>query len=469
MKNLLKKIFPVGAAIWIAAAALPFGSMAAEKEDTTRFVEGTTINGVQVSGMTADEAKAHMEEYFKGAYTLKVKDLDGTQKLIKDTDIGYYLQVTGDLNAILQRENENGRKTGPGEDNSFRVEVNSGCDEGLLRQAMENLTFVKNATPTTDAHISAYEEGKAFTIIPEVQGTEIDVDKLMAAAKEALSEQRSVLRLADIDCRKTIQVTSLDDSLNRLCANLNQFKDVNITYVFGENQEVLLGTEIAQWIKGTSGSTILVDEAKAAEYVKSLADTYDTYGKPILFHASSGRDVTVPGAYGWQINQAEEVKALIQAIQSCESQSREPVYSHTAISWSGNDFGTTYVEVDLTGQHLYLYENGTCILDTPFVSGNVSRGWTTPPGFFTLNYKQRDKVLRGKLQADGTYEYETPVSYWMPFNGGIGLHDANWRAKFGGQIYQTSGSHGCINLPPKAAAAIYEHVYKGIPVICYNY
>lgn len=469
MKNLLKKIFPVGAAIWIAAAALPFGSMAAEKEDITRFVEGTTINGVQVSGMTADEAKAHMEEYFKGAYTLKVKDLDGTQELIKDTDIGYYLQVTGDLNAILQRENENGRKTGPGEDNSFRVEVNSGCDEGLLRQAMENLTFVKNATPTTDAHISAYEEGKAFTIIPEVQGTEIDVDKLMAAAKEALSEQRSVLRLADIDCRKTIQVTSLDDSLNRLCANLNQFKDVNITYVFGENQEVLLGTEIAQWIKGTSGSTILVDEAKAAEYVKSLADTYDTYGKPILFHASSGRDVTVPGAYGWQINQAEEVKALIQAIQICESQSREPVYSHTAISWSGNDFGTTYVEVDLTGQHLYLYENGTCILDTPFVSGNVSRGWTTPPGFFTLNYKQRDKVLRGKLQADGTYEYETPVSYWMPFNGGIGLHDANWRAKFGGQIYQTSGSHGCINLPPKAAAAIYEHVYKGIPVICYNY
>lgn len=468
MKNLLKKLFPVGAAVWIAVSAFPFGSIAAEKEDTDRFVEGTTINGVEVSGMTADEAKAHIEAYFKGTYTLKVRDLDGTQELIRDTDIGYYLQVTGDLNAVLQRENDGGRKTGPGEANSFRVEANSGCDEGLLRQAMENLTFVKNATPTTDAHISAYEEGKAFTIIPEVQGTEIDVDKLMAAAREALSEQRSVLRLADIDCRKTIQVTSLDDSLNRLCASLNQFKDVNITYEFGEKQEVLRGTEIAQWIKGTSGSEILVDEAKVAEYVKFLADTYDTYGKPILFHASSGREVTVPGAYGWQINQAEEVKALLQAIQGCESQTREPVYSCTAISRNGYDFGTTYVEVDLSGQHLYFYENGTCILDTPFVSGNVSKGWTTPPGFFTLYYKQRDKVLRGKQKADGTYEYESPVSYWMPFNGGIGLHDASWRSKFGGQIYQTGGSHGCINLPPRAAATIYEHVYTGIPIICYN-
>ena len=332
---------------------------------------------------------------------------------------------------------------------------------------MENLTFVRNATPTTDAHISAYEEGKAFTIIPEVQGTEIDVDKLVAAAKKALSEQRSVLRLADIDCRKAIQVTSLEDSLNRLCASLNQFKDVNITYMFGENQEVLRGTEIAQWIKGTSGSEILVDEAKVVEYVKFLADTYDTYGKPILFHASSGREVTVPGVYGWQMNQAEEVKALLQAIQGCESQTREPVYSITAISRSGYDFGATYIEVDLTGQHLYFYENGACILDAPFVSGNVSKGWTTPPGFFTLNYKQRDKVLRGKLQADGTYEYESPVSYWMPFNGGIGLHDASWRSKFGGQIYQTGGSHGCINLPPSAAAVIYEHAYTGIPILCF--
>ena len=71
-------------------------------------------------------------------------------------------------------------------------------------------------------------------------------------------------------------------------------------------------------------------------------------------------------------------------------------------------------------------------------------------------------------KADGKYEYETPVSYWMPFNGGIGFHDANWRSKFGGAIYQTSGSHGCVNLPPAKAAALYDLVYTGIPVICYN-
>ena len=88
-------------------------------------------------------------------------------------------------------------------------------------------------------------------------------------------------------------------------------------------------------------------------------------------------------------------------------------------------------------------------------------------GLYTLYYKERDRVLRGPKRADGTYSYESPVSYWMPFNGGIGLHDASWRGKFGGEIYKNNGSHGCINIPPKTAAVIYEHVYKGIPILCF--
>ena len=55
MKNLLKKLFSVGAAVWIAAAAFPLGSMAAEKEDTSRFVEGTTINGVEIGRASCRE------------------------------------------------------------------------------------------------------------------------------------------------------------------------------------------------------------------------------------------------------------------------------------------------------------------------------------------------------------------------------------------------------------------------------
>ena len=76
--------------------------------------------------------------------------------------------------------------------------------------------------------------------------------------------------------------------------------------------------------------------------------------------------------------------------------------------------------------------------------------------------RERNRVLRGTKQPNGKYEYESPVSYWMPFNKGIGLHDASWRSTFGRDIYINSGSHGCINLPTGFAGSLYSQidVYK---------
>ena len=462
-----EKFLTAMAAAFMTTAAVSFSSMAAVDTDFHRFVVGTIINGVPVSGMTTADAEAYIEGYFNGGYTLEIEDTEGVREAITDTSIGYTVDVTGDLEAILKEENDGGRVSGPGVEHRYTVDAELKYDEAALRALLENMAFVKNASPTSDAYITPYEEGKAFSIVPEVQGTEIDMDKLMAAVKDALNSQTRLLKVENLDCYKTIQVTADNADLNQMCANLNRYKDINITYVFGDQQEILPGLEAVKWIDGVSGSTVQVNQQKVAEYVKYLADKYDTYGKPHTFTSTSGRQVSVNGDYGWQINQAEEAVALTRMVQNGTNQTREPAYSRTAASRTGNDFGTTYVEVDMGLQHIYMYENGTLIAEAPIVTGNVAKGWTTPEGLYTLYYKERDRVLRGPKRADGTYSYESPVSYWMPFNGGIGLHDASWRGNFGAEIYKNNGSHGCINIPPKTAAVIYEHVYKGIPILCF--
>ena len=50
----------------------------------------------------------------------------------------------------------------------------------------------------------------------------------------------------------------------------------------------------------------------------------------------------------------------------------------------------------------------------------------------------------------------------------IGMHDATWRSSFGGTIYKTKGSHGCINMPYEKAQELYGYIEKGTPVICYH-
>ena len=95
------------------------------------------------------------------------------------------------------------------------------------------------------------------------------------------------------------------------------------------------------------------------------------------------------------------------------------------------------------------------------MSGDEAKGFSTPAGAYELTYKQRNATLKGK-------NYNTPVSYWLPFNGNIGMHDGYWRNEFGGDIYKKNGSHGCINLPPAIAKTIYENIEAGTPVLCYH-
>ena len=154
---------------------------------------------------------------------------------------------------------------------------------------------------------------------------------------------------------------------------------------------------------------------------------------------------------------------LIDAIWAGNTGDTYAEFAQTAVSWSNSDLGDSYVEIDLGSQHVWLYIDGQEVVSTDCVSGLASDpSRKTPEGTYTLYYKESPSVLKGENN-----EYETKVTYWMPFNGGIGLHDANWRSSFGGSIYQTNGSHGCVNLPPSAAKEIYERVYDGIPIICY--
>lgn len=124
--------------------------------------------------------------------------------------------------------------------------------------------------------------------------------------------------------------------------------------------------------------------------------------------------------------------------------------------------GGTYVEIDLTNQKLYYYENGQQRFATDIVTGNASKGMNTPTGVYSLRAKQRDVSLVGQ-------SYVSFVKYWCPFiRNSVGIHDAGWRSKFGGQIYQTNGSHGCVNVPPAVMPALYDMLQVGVPVVVFN-
>lgn len=447
------------------------GTALADEADETKFVQGTSVNGLGIGSLTVDEAAGRIGSFYSSEYKLTIKERGGKEEYINGPDIGFTVGLPdGFLQEILNQQNAGGRLSGPDVDNKHRIDMTNAFNADALTAKINELNCISGSSivTTADAHVSAYQEGQPFTIIPEVRGNNVYPEKVAEAVRAAVTAGSSEVNLEESGCYYEVQITSDNAQLAELRDTMNRCREMSITYTFGENSEVLDAAAICSWITGTQDGVIMVNRDQALAYVQSLAAKYDTAGTTRTFRTATGRDVSVSGPYGWKIDQNAETDALIGMIRTGESQSREPQYASAAVDHTAQEWGNTYVEVDLTGQHVYMTKDGAVVWDAPCVTGNSAKNYDTPAGIYSLTYKERDRVLRGAKRADGSYEYESPVSYWMPFNGGIGLHDANWRGSFGGSIYKNNGSHGCVNLPPAKVKALYDMVYKGMPVICYH-
>ena len=260
-------------------------------------------------------------------------------------------------------------------------------------------------------------------------------------------------------------VTAETSLINPFAEN-GRLHDLHIRVRFGTEYAEISAQELQDHLVETEDHHYAVDDAFFTQAAQRMADQYDTQGVPRVFTNSNGHTFTLyKGDFGWKLD-VEATAAALKAAADPEGSAglvfANPEWKHKGVSFErGNDIGDSYVEVDLTGQKVWLYKDGVQLLETDCVTGTYGTDRQTPGGVFSIYYKQAPATLTGP-------DYVSNVNFWMPFNGGIGLHDAPWRGSFGGQIYKTNGSHGCINLPYDAAKLIYETVSKGYPVVCYN-
>ena len=335
-------------------------------------------------------------------------------------------------------------------------------DEQLLIQQIEGLSYFeeKNIIAPVDAIVAF--NGESYDILPESEGRKLDEEKTKAMIIEAFKHNKTAIDLEKEGCYEVPKYTKDSPELIASKDKLNQLLTNNITYVFGDKREKVTSQMMSEWYTLDENGNVAVKEELVANYIDKLAEQYDTLGVTRTFRTSDQTTVTVSGGdYGWSIARQEETKALVEALKLGASIEREPICNrYGAQSFISTDLGNSYVEISLTKQYLWFYKDGKLITKGGIVTGDKQRGYSTPQGTYKLDYKQRNATLRGP-------GYATPVSFWMPFNGGIGIHDAVWRSRFGGNIYISNGSHGCVNAPYSMAQAIYNHIDATMPIICY--
>lgn len=428
----------------------------------SHFYYGTTIDGTVYGCMTEPEVCSDLIRRQSG-YALTVNGRNGLTDVLEGADAGLTFDPEEELLQILGRQIVWMWPFSFFEEHVYSLTDSIRVDEEQFRKAALKLSMFqyRNMKSPEDARLSDYSpEEKGYSIIPEAEGNKIRREKALEAILKAFKNQETELELTDEKFYDRPLLRADDEALIRKAEQLNAFTRMAITYNMHGVEATVDGDQIHEWLVEADGQ-ISVDQEKVFAYVQELADLYDTYGKERSFTTVSGEKLTLrSGAYGWKLDVEAEQEALLAMLNEGKSCLREPEWKKKGYVEGTSDIGTTYVEIDLGAQHLYLVEDGKVILESDFVSGNAARGWSTPSGVFGLTYKTRNAVLRGA-------DYATPVSYWMPFNRNIGMHDATWRGSFGGTIYKTNGSHGCINLPYNKAKEIYNFVKTNMPVICY--
>ena len=434
----------------------------------SHFLINTTVNGKDFSGKTVND----VEEYLKNQvadYELTVLEQNNISDVITGSDISLTYQENSQASDALKAQNQLLWITSLFSKSDTDLTVQVEYDEAALDEKIQNLQAV-TAEQTDPVPAHPEYDGNSFVVADEQYGTKVDMETLTAKIKQYITEFRTSLDMMDEECYVMPAYTSDSPEVQAACDEMNSYLKASITYPMDENV-VVDKSLISGWLTYDDSMQVTFNEDAVKAWMREFGSKYDTAGTTRSITTPTGKTAQVSGGtYGWIVDEATETTNLINSIKNGEVAERQPAYKQTAASHGAQDWGSTYIEVDIAAQHMWYIVDGSVAMETDVVTGLPDGDRDTPTGVYSILYTERDSTLKGAIDpATGKPSYETPVAFWMPFTWqGHGFHDATWQSSFGGSRYQTHGSHGCVNMPYSKAEQLFGMISAGTPVIVHN-
>lgn len=393
-------------------------------------------------------------------YLLTILDRKGGKHHITGMDFDYEYNAKGEEREIVKRQSVFLWPYEVFQNHIWELDRSFSYDSLKLMKTVNRLEIFSEdyIEAPENAYLDITED--SYQVVAEVPGCTPIAAEIIDTITKAVDAQETTVILSD-NCYVAPEISSDDESIQNTISQLNTFTASTIHYEIEGVDENLTSDKIYSLLVIDGDGNVSVNEKKLEQFVQHLASTYNTYGDRRNFKTANGDTITIGGGdYGWVVSKSREKNQILEDLAGGVPVSREPVYEQRAEQSGADDIGSTYLEIDYTNQHMWYIEDGQLIFDSDIVSGNINRGNGSPDGVFKIVYRQRNATLVGE-------DYASKVKYFMPFAYNVGFHDADWRNKFGGEIYKSNGSHGCINLPEDIARRIYEEASVGTPVVAY--
>lgn len=321
-------------------------------------------------------------------------------------------------------------------------------------------------TRAQDAY-AVFENG-AFHVMPEQPGTELARETVEQALLECLTNvslradapaTRS-FELTDCDCYREPGITAetAEFDYDALFAPIVDNLTLDV-WLFDGTQK--LPVENYVFVDDTGRAQVRTDALRAR--VAQMAETYDRHDTPYLVEMDpdQGRLAVPFLRCNYTLEQDALLGQLCAQLRELDLTEVTAPFSCTDLQGQPFDLGPDYIAVNIERQMVSFYRDGALAISSPVVTG-MPGGHETPTGLYEVMNYEHDCWLTGP-------DFHVFVKYWVGFYPAYGLHDALWREEgaFGGEIYRTNGSHGCVNTPEAAMQYIYENSEVGTPVLVF--
>lgn len=469
----------IGVAIVVTAITIPkvikyneeakaHKALVAEYEDfkasTKTFFDDTFFNDVDISGLTPEKAFEAIVEDFESRSIL-VKTEDGEECSFE------FSRLNEDYKELLIAIIEDFE----GQDISFVEYTQGTVRKDYTHNIAEDIDFERvnldgfpalseeGREKSTDAYVAVDKITGNTSVVEETYGNVIKPEALISKLKNAVLKGESEVVLDSTDCIRP-SILSGDPVLDETKAYYEKLLQKTLNIDVAGCKVTLKPEKLVSLYDFEAGD--VVDEDALDKYVGSLKNKYDTYSKKRDFATSTGEVKSVPaGNYGWLLDREATKDAIREAITSTDNENTvSAVYAIEGRRPADKELLGTYLEVSLRDQKVWMYVDGVCIVTDDCTTGDlIAEDCVTNPGVFAITFMKTDCILRGPT-------WEDPVSYWVPFDGNIGLHDATWRTdeEFGGDNRNGNGSHGCVNLRLETAGTIYNNLKMDTPIIVWE-
>lgn len=439
----------------------------------SRFYPNTTLQTHDISLKTADDV-AHQLTNSYDSYQIQITG-QGLSKTLKAADLKLTIATKAIANAAIKQQNQWLWPLAVWMPHKLSYQNQATFDKEALKKLLDPAIkkINNNATPSKSAVCVFDKEQQKFVIQKEVYGTMLDSEQVYKAVEKDIVALKPSSMLGNETLKKP-DLLDNDPALLKVAETANGFLCGPIKLTFKGSEVTTINNDaLAAWISfsGTKEPQFNTDGI-ATWMQKEFAGQLNTVGTTRNYTRPDGKAVKISGGtYGWKIDSEGLAKKLIEHIGAKSKDALEIPTKQTAAVWGAKgtaDWGDTYLDTDLSEQYARLYVGGQLKWESAFVSGNIATKHGTPEGVYAINnFKSRKQTLTGRDEdKDGKPDYISFVEYWMPFvRNSIAFHDAPWRSGFGGKIYQSRGSHGCVNLPPAKAAELYNILPVGTPVL----